>query len=213
MKDAGPMLKELSRKQKQPTSPWPERFVLSAGGILALVGVSRILEGLEGYPVLDLPEPLLGVPFRYLLLACGVVELVVGWLCLSANNRTLGLGLVAWLAFNSVAYRAGLWSMGWPHPWVFVGDLTDLLNVSPVVADTLLLSLAGYLLAGSAILLLRPASKVAVLPEPGQHYSKTSCPGCGGKTAFTVQWAGQTIACPHCGGPLSLPGGADGKHA
>ncbi len=213
MKDAKAMLKELGRQQGGASPvPWPAWFILSAGGILGLAGASRVIEGLQSTQVLDLQDPLSGVPFRYLLLSVGMAELFVSWLCLFTHQRNLSLALVSWLALNWVVYRIGLWTMGWPHPWVFVGSLTGWLGVSPLLADSILCEITLYLLIGSALLLLLPRRKVAVLPEAAQYF-KIRCPGCGGKTAFTAQWAGQTIACPHCGGPLALPGDTDAKNA
>ena len=213
MKDAKAMLRELGHSKGGGSRlPWARWFILSAGGLLALAGASRVLEGLQGTQALDLQDPLLGVPFRYLVLSVGMVELLVSWLCLFTNKRTLSLALMGWLAVNSVVYGIGLWTMGWPHPWVFVGGLTGWLSVSPLLADSILFEMTLYLLIGSAILLLLPKRKVAVLPEAAQYF-RIHCPSCGGKTAFTAQWTGQTIACPHCGGPLVLPRDRDGKDA
>jgi DNA-directed RNA polymerase subunit RPC12/RpoP len=198
------MLKELGRKQGGGSPlPWPRWFIRSAGGILALAGASRVLEGLQTTQVLDLQDPVSGVPFRYLLLLIGLMELFVCWLCLFTNKRALSLALVGWLAVNWAVYRMALWNMGWPHPWVLVGNLAELLKVSPALADCVVLGAALYLLAGSAILLLLTKRKPAALPAP-MEYFKMHCPSCGGKTAFSARWAGQTIACPHCGSPLSL---------
>jgi hypothetical protein len=204
MKDAKAMLKDLAHERRVPSpSHWPSWFVLSAGGILALAGASRVMDALQTTQVLDLPDPLSGLPFRYLLLSVGVAELVVAWLCLFTNRRGLALGLVSWLAINWVVYRVGLWTMGWPHPWVYVDDLTDWLRVSPLLADGILLATALYLVIGSAVLLLLPASKLAVLPERVDGF-KMSCPACGVHIEFAVQNLGQKIPCPHCRAAVTL---------
>ena len=191
---------------------WPEskRFVILAGGVLALAGATRVWEGLQHHQVLHLPDPLSGISFRYLLLGIGAAELLTAWLCLFTRRQRLSLWLLVWLVFDSLVYRAGLWSMGWPHPWVFVGGLADLLHVSPLWADGLLLVLDLCLLAGGAKLLLTRQEKL----EPG--YLKVTCSMCGGRTAFSPQWANQVISCPHCGAAMTLRPAlvrTDGEHA
>lgn len=204
MKDARLMLKELARKQAMPRpARWWEWFVISAGGILAFAGVNSLLGVIGKTQVLNLPDPLLGIPLRYVLLLFGLLELVAAWLCLFTRKRTLSLGLVAWLVVNFAVYRIGLWTMGWPHPWIFIGGLTNAFNISPFLADAILFQVALYLLAGSAILLLRPPKEAATTPA-APVYFKVHCPTCGGKTAFDAQWVGHTITCPHCGNPLVL---------
>lgn len=162
-----------------------------------------MLDGLERAQALDLPDPLSGIPFRYLLLATGIMELIVSWLCLFTDKRRLSLSLMMWLTWSLAAYRVGLWTMGWPHPWAFVGGLADLLHASPARADAVLLALNLYPLAGSVIMLWSSGTKPALLPEPIE-YLKVACSSCGGKTAFTTPWLHRTVPCPHCGATMTL---------
>lgn len=213
MKDASTMLKEVTRRQSGRQVKWqsltsPQWFVLSAGGILAFAGANNLVDVFGNSQDLNLQDPLLGIPLRGFLGLAGTVELLIAWLCLFTNKKTLSLRLVAWLVINFIVYRCGLWTMGWRHPWIFIGGLTDTLNISPVLADCILFQVYLYLLAGSFFLLLRPQSKLVAelrLMAPEQiAYFKVHCTTCGGKTAFDAQWIGQTIPCPHCGSPLPL---------
>jgi hypothetical protein len=204
MKGPKPMLNMLARKrigQKPPRGP--AFFILSAGGILGLAGASQVLDTVHGSQVLEVQDPVFGVPFRYVVLSVGAVELLVASLCLFTKRQGLSLALVCWLALDWVAYRVGLWTMGWPHPWVYVADLTDWLRVSPFLADSILLATALYLLIGSALLLLLPAGKLAALPERADCF-KMSCPACGVHIQFATHDVGQKIPCPHCQATVTL---------
>ena len=148
--DKAMTVKDASRTQTQRSAaPWPAWFALAAGGILALAGVNDLLDCLQTTQVLDLGDPLLGIPFRYLLFLAGLVELVVAWLCLFTNKKVLSLRLIVFLVVGYASYRIGLWTIGWPHPWPLVGGLTGELNVSPLVADSLLAAASLFLFLGS----------------------------------------------------------------
>lgn len=206
MKDPAPILKELARKQgSQPARLWATWFILSAGGILAYCGANNVLEFFMRSQALELTDPLLGLSFHYLLPVVGLAELVVACLCLFSNKQRLALVLVVWLVVNFGVYRVGLWTMGWQHPWVFVGGLRDALGISPLLADAILFQVALYLLAGSIVFLLYPQRQTVTAPVAGPAaYHKVHCSSCGGKTAFDGKWIGQIIPCPHCGNPLAL---------
>jgi hypothetical protein len=215
MKDASAMLKEVARKQTghqvkaRQWSASPQWFILSAGGIFAFAGANNLLDAFGTSQALYSQDPLFGVQFYYILILSGIAQMFIAWPCLFTNKNTLSLGLVAWFVVNFVAYRIGLWTMGWHHPWVFIGGLTDALKISPFLADCILSQVCLFLLAGSLILLLRPQPKPVAKLKPTatpEHitYFKVSCTNCGGKTAFDAQWIGQNIPCPHCGNLLSL---------
>lgn len=126
----------------------------SVSFILALTGLAKAWSGLGHTRVLAVPDPVTGISFGHLMLAVGVVELVIASVCLFGKSQMLKLGLVAWLATNFVAYRLGLWWMGWKKPCSCLGNLTDALHLSPQAADNIMKVILAYLLIGSYGLLL-----------------------------------------------------------
>ena len=144
-------------------------------------------------------DPIFALPFRELVLLVGLAELVVAGLCLFTSKRTLSLGLLAWLVVTLAAYRVGIWTMGWHHPYAWVAGLINGLDISPWVADLMIGATSAYLLIGSVAMLWferRTAQAATSL--------KMSCPSCGGHIKFAIQNLGQQIPCPHCQAVIAL---------
>jgi len=99
--------------------------------------------------VLAVADPIVGIPFRWLLLAVGVLELVIAGVCFFSRNQRLATLLVAWLATNFLVYRLGLWWMGWHRPCGCMGSLTNALHLSEKAADNIMKVVLAYLLIGS----------------------------------------------------------------
>jgi hypothetical protein len=104
--------------------------------------------------LLTVADPIAGIPFRWLLLVVGMLELVIAAVCLFSKNKRLASLLVAWLATNFLVYRLGLWWMGWHRPCGCMGKLTDALHISEHTADNIMKVVLAYLLIGSYGLLL-----------------------------------------------------------
>jgi len=73
---------------------WIKPFIYTAGGILLAAALIRFLIVACHHPALALPEPLLGIPLRYAILAVGTLEIVVAGICLFGKNVRLQ---AAWL--------------------------------------------------------------------------------------------------------------------
>ncbi len=135
-------------------------FSLSSGLILLITGAAKIWSGLGRAHVLGRVDPILGLSFGHLMLLAGVLEIIVAGLCLAFPSKTLPLILVAWLATNLLAYRLGLWWLGWQRPCNCLGAFTDAIHLSPHVADTLMKAILAYLLIGSyAVVIWRRLQK------------------------------------------------------
>jgi hypothetical protein len=124
-------------------------FLLSAGGILLFGGITRLLEVFGNAQQLEISDPIVLIPFRQLLVYVGIMELVVAYLCLFTNKKTLSLSLVALLVIIYAIYRAGLWKMGWYHPYLILANLIETLNISPFMADGVATASSIFLLIGS----------------------------------------------------------------
>lgn len=124
-------------------------FILTCMSILTITGGAKVWLAFTPVKMVKVPDPITGISFGNLMLAVGVLELVIASICLFAKSQPLRLGLIAWLATNFVAYRLGLWWIGWHKPCSCLGNLTDALHLKPEVADNIIKVILAYLLLGS----------------------------------------------------------------
>ncbi len=129
-------------------------FVKVAGGTLALTGLGKAFSAIGPARALDAADPLLRLPFRELLLLVGLAELFIAFFCLLTDSRRFSLLAVAWLSTNFLVYRLGLWFIGWHRPCACMGNLSDMLHLSPRAADNIMKGVLAYLLVGSYAILL-----------------------------------------------------------
>ncbi len=128
-------------------------FLLSSAVIFAGTGVAKLLSTSADSRLLQMADPIVGIQVRYLLLAAGVIEVVVALVCLRARRPIFAATLVAWISTSFVVYRIGLWWMDWKQPCGCLGNLTDILHLTPQTADNIVKVVLAYLLVGSCTLL------------------------------------------------------------
>jgi len=119
-------------------------LVASAGKIVSSFGEAKILQ---------YPDAILSIPFRYLLLFVSALEIIVAIICIFGKNVALQSGLVAWLATSFLVYRLGVWESGYHIPCSCLGNITDALHISPKAAGTVIKIILAYLLIGSYVTL------------------------------------------------------------
>ena len=124
-------------------------FLLTSGFALGLTGLAKAFSAIGPARALDVADPLFGIPFRHLMLLVGLGELLIAFFCLFTDKTQFSLLAVAWLSTNFVVYRLGLWFIGWHKPCGCLGNLTDMLHISPGTADNIMKALLAYLLVGS----------------------------------------------------------------
>src|ERR1017187_1405995 len=124
-------------------------LVFSFGVVLALTGCAKIVSFFGSERILYLDDPIFGIPFRYLLLLVGILEMLIAGVCFLTSKIKLSSLLVAFLATNFVIYRSALWLMGWHRPCNCMGNLADALHIPPQIADTAIKIILAYLLIGS----------------------------------------------------------------
>src|SRR5581483_10466212 len=171
-------------------------IVLSLGYLLFFIGTWHFLTFWSKAQSFNVVDPLMGVPFRYIMPAFGIGELAVSCLCLFTKKWRLALLLTLWMTLNTAVFRFALGAAGWFHPWVFVGDLTSLLNICSLTSDIIVAAVNVFLCGGALFVLFKNR-------RAGEDI-KLNCPTCGGKTSFGNQWVGRVIKCPHCGNNLHL---------
>lgn len=124
-------------------------FLYTAVVLLSTTASAKLLSGFGSAHILKNPDPILDLQSGHLLFAAGTLELLVAGICLFSRWQTPPLILVAWLATNLLAYRIGLWWLGWHRPCLCLGNFTDAIHVSPQVADDVMKGVLAYLLIGS----------------------------------------------------------------
>jgi len=147
-------------------------FMLSAGGILLFSGITRLIEVFGNVQQLDISAPIVLISFRQLLGYVGIVELIVACLCLFANKRTLSLLLITWLVTICGVYRAGLWTIGWYHPYPISVNLMQTFNISPFIADGVATTTSTFLFIGSLGMLWIENGKTHAAASPTKERLK-----------------------------------------
>lgn len=124
-------------------------FVQCAAVILGVTALAKVISVFSNAPLMLQADPLLEVPFRYLLLIAALAELAVVGACLFTKGIKRKVLLIAWLSSVFLVYRTGLWFIDWHRPCHCLGDLTEMLHIAPVVADDLMKGVLLFLLLGS----------------------------------------------------------------
>lgn len=171
-------------------------FALLAGAILLFVGLANILGAQGGGQTLNLADPIIGIPFRWLMLTLGIAQVAASFVLLFSERTTLGLTLAIWISWEYLVFRAVLWSEGWRHS---SGFMVAQLGFSYRSTDVILSFLSVFLLLGSGLVLFRDRRL-----RLNANFQKISCPACGVHIRFAVQNLGQIINCPNCKGSVTL---------
>jgi len=133
-------------------SKWVRWFVVSAGMILLITGLAKIVSAFGKALVLTQHDPVFQISFKNLMLFSGILELALSIFCFIGKNITLQAGLVAWLATCFLFYRLGIFWGGFNRPCPCLGNLTDALHISPRFADAATKIALTYLLIGSSVI-------------------------------------------------------------
>jgi hypothetical protein len=129
-------------------------FVKSAGVLLLITALAKIVSAFGSTKILDTHDPVLAIPFRYEFLIVGTIEVVIAYVCLFKNCIQRQLWSIAWLATNFAVYRVGFWSVHY-QPCPCLGSLPDAIHLSPQTANSIVLGILIYLLMGSYALLYK----------------------------------------------------------
>jgi hypothetical protein len=129
-------------------------FLKTGAVVLTVTGLAKVFAATGPARALDVPDPILGLSFRHLLLLVGLAELFIAFFCTFTDKRSLSVAAIAWLSTNFLLYRLGLWWMGWHKPCGCLGNLTDALRISPETADLIAKVILVYLILGSYALLV-----------------------------------------------------------
>lgn len=129
-------------------------FLYSAGVGLMFTAMAKFISSAGHGAILKTPDPLIGMPFRDILLLAAGIEAAIAVTCFLSSRIGLSAGLIAWLSTCLAMYRFSLWQIGWHKPCSCLGNLTDALQISPQLADNIMKAVLIYLLIGSYSTLL-----------------------------------------------------------
>jgi hypothetical protein len=129
-------------------------FVQSAGTLLALTGVAKLISARGDVRVLDTQDPLLLLDYRWVFILTGAVELILAVFLLCSRRKDCKLPAIAWLASSFAMYRLGLLYLGVTAPCRCLGTLTTALHIPPNTADAWLKGVVFYLVIGSLGILI-----------------------------------------------------------
>jgi len=134
---------------------FPRFFTNTAAALLLALSTALFIINLTGPPHLVLPrDPISGLSFRYLFWIFAVVAALLGFLCLFADRPERLIPWVAWLAFNFLVYRIGLYFDDCHSLTGFLACVTYAFALPPKAASFLLDLVFGYLLLGSCAALI-----------------------------------------------------------
>jgi hypothetical protein len=117
--------------------------------LLSVAAVSKFISSWGHAGILDLSDPVFGIPFRMVFTFVGSIEITVAATCLCSKNLMLRAMSVAWLSTSFMIYRIGLFLLGYRAICPCLGHLTDALHIPPQTADTAMKIILAYLLIGS----------------------------------------------------------------
>lgn len=129
-------------------------YLIAAGLLLILTSAAKIVSAFGVGRILQLPDPIFGIAYKYLFITVGALEFIVALICLFSKNTLLNSKLLAWLATNILLYRFGLLWVGYRKPCSCLGSLTGALHLSDHSAEMIMEIILLYLLVGSYTILV-----------------------------------------------------------
>jgi hypothetical protein len=130
-------------------------FLISAGVLLALTGAVKLWSAAGAQKVLDLPDPLFGLPLRQVYVLAGLLEVFVAEYLLLGKSGIYRLWLLWGLAALFVIYRAGLAYLHPGKPCSCLGRASEWLHLSEKTLDGIAKLILAYMMAGSVFFLVR----------------------------------------------------------
>jgi hypothetical protein len=128
-------------------------FAISAGVILAVTGFAKLISSEGAAQILQVSDPIFGITFQHLFWLVGSLEVIIAIACLVGRKGASQALYVASLSTGFLAYRVGLWWIGWQRPCSCLGNLTDLLHIAPETGDLVMKICLVYLVMGSYLIL------------------------------------------------------------
>ncbi|MGH7939634.1 MAG: hypothetical protein ACREFR_00995 [Limisphaerales bacterium] len=123
-------------------------FVRSAGVLLIITAVAKLISAFGRQAILDTSDPIFGIHFRWLMFVIAILELVVAAASFVSQKLKLSVCIIAWLATNFLLYRFGLWLTNWRRPCPCMGSLYDVLHIPSEITNFASETILAFLLIG-----------------------------------------------------------------
>jgi len=201
LKNAVRLLRQLIERYVLP-SMGQICFVLISGAVLLWLGITNLTTVLVNAGLYDLSDPAIGIKIRYTVLIIGVLETLVGVVCLLNATSYFSIVLLSWLTMCLVGYRVSLAILEWPRPYHWISPVMAHWDVSSNVADLIVTGLLAWIWVGGITFLV--FGKAGRVKEQVVVFYKTRCQNCGGKVEFPAHGLGRQVPCPHCSAPMIL---------
>jgi len=124
-------------------------FLRSAGLILLITGICKLVSIAGEAKILAADDPLLHLRYRPLLLIVALIELSVATVLFSKWEEPAKFYSLIWLSGCFLIYRFSLWLL---HPAALcpcLGSLTEMIPISPRLINAFLEVAVAYLFLGS----------------------------------------------------------------
>lgn len=144
-------------------------FVYSAGLILVVLAIAKVVMILDAGKVQTLADPIFQVPFQSLMWIASIIELSIGGWCLSRTANAQKVAAIAWAGTIFLSYRLGLWWVGYEKPCSCLGSLTTSLGITLEMSDLVAKTILAYLLIGSY------STIFAILALPKELARRSTC--------------------------------------
>ncbi len=128
-------------------------FLRIVAVMLALTAIGKLWTSTGDVRLLFIEDPVFAISTANLLKLVAVLEIGVGFICMFRPVMH-GLISVAWLSTVFLAYRVGLWWIGWKKPCSCLGNLSDAIHVSPQFVDGTMKGVLAFMFIGSVSLLI-----------------------------------------------------------
>jgi len=129
-------------------------FIKTSGYLLIVTAAAKLVSSFGSVRVLNHLDPVFFIPFRYLLQATAIAEIIVALICFLGKSRQFQSGAVAILSSNFLLYRFGLYWLGFHELCPCLGNLSAMLPISPQATDVVMKIILLFLLIGSYSTLL-----------------------------------------------------------
>jgi hypothetical protein len=129
---------------------WHRIGIGMCGVILVILAVAKIANGSnETVDRIVIRDPVFGLKISHLFYMVGIMEAIVGGICLVMRGVALPGTVLAWFATNLVLYRIGIWWIDTGRPCQCMAGLASYLDLTPQAADRIMLALlALFVVAG-----------------------------------------------------------------
>ena len=131
-------------------------YLKSAGVLLCITGVAKLISASQKVAALEIPDPIMTfLPNKQIATIAGILELGIAIYVLQTRNTGKQLIAIAWISLLFVAYHFGLHMLHFHGLCPCLGNADKWLRLKDNTVNNITTCLIAYLFCGSLILLSR----------------------------------------------------------